>query len=88
MIPLDDAHALLNEWYENGRVGNLVFFFAPRRGCVDAIIEQTIKMRELGDEDRRSLEKAFKVLNATRAEFRGNKEDGLDLVKISRSVDG
>jgi len=87
MISLDDAHALLDEWYENGRVGNLVYFFAPQRGCVDVIIERTIKMRELGDEDRRTLDKAYRVLNAPRVEFRGN-SDGLDFVKITRSVDG
>lgn len=74
----------IEEWYEDGCVGNVTVFRSPKAKYVDAIYEETIKLFELDRESRDLVEKVFDIFGAERMEFYRNSDGEPDRVKIVR----
>ena len=86
MIPIREAHELVEKWFGDGQVGNLVLYHSPSGAGVSAIIERTIKMRELPEDVRNLVEVAFESLECDKAEIIGSKDGSADRVKVTRCV--
>lgn len=80
----DDAHATLDEWFESGCVGNLIFYRAPRANMVDAIVEQVVKTHEMSAETRRHFEKFMDLMDIQKGEVFRDREGRPDRVKLTR----
>jgi len=83
---IEEAHALLEDWYGKGCVGNITFTRAPRRGGVEVIIERTIKIHEMPEKQARLVATAFAELGGERVEMVMGASGELDRAKVSRRV--
>ena len=81
---IEQACADIKRWKQNGGVGCLTLFSAPKSHSVDIIGEETIKLFEMDEEHKRAVFRLFDLFDAEKIElFRG--KDGLpDRVKVTR----
>ena len=84
MIPITEAHQILDKWFNDGHVGNLVFVHSPSGTGVSVLAERTIKMRELPDDVKGLVEIAFEHLECDKAEIVSAKDGTADRVKVTR----
>lgn len=85
MYTRDEAHAVLDRWYDESNVGNLTFFRAPRAKHVWAVIEKVVKKREMSTEARDAFERFVGMFDAQKGEFYRDNEGNPDRVKFTRS---
>lgn len=80
----NEAIECFRRWIDDGCVGNIRFFRAPRANHVDAVVEETIKMREFSEEDKNQITLVFDALESEKMEFYRDKDGYPDRVKIVR----
>lgn len=86
MKSIDEAVKDIVEWNEDGCVGNLILFSAPRSQNVDIIAEQTIKLREMDRETRDAIHNVFDLLDSERIELFRDKDGYPDRAKVIRRL--
>jgi hypothetical protein len=84
MMTRSEAIKCFEKWFDDGCVGNLTYFRSPRAASVDAVIEETIKLREFSDDDRRKVEDVFNVLSSEKVEMYRDRDGYPDRVKVVR----
>jgi hypothetical protein len=84
MYPIEEAHDLLDRWFDEGCVGNIYFYRAPTNNEVDCFLEQTVKLREMNVGEKKDLDRAFSHWRFERAEVFHDKDYNLDRVKFIR----
>jgi len=84
MYSLEEAHDRLDQWFEDGCVGNIFFYRFPGGSEVGCFLEETVKLREMKSSDRADLEKACAHWRFERAEIFHDKDYNLDRVKFIR----
>jgi hypothetical protein len=82
----EEAHATLDEWFESGCVGNLIFYRAPRANHVDAIVEQVVKIFEMEEVVRDAFTTFMRLMGVQRGEVHCDKDGNPDRVKLTRSI--
>jgi len=81
MKTLEQAKKCLEEWFNEGAVGNIIFYHSPGSKFIDVIMERVVKCREMES----SVETA-KMMVERGEVFRG-KDGKPDRIKITRSVE-
>ncbi len=84
MSSIDSAHDKLTRWFDGGCVGNLFFHRSHFSDDVGCFIEETVKLHEMGERDRKSILDTFGTMSFERAEVFTNKDRNLDRVKFTR----
>jgi uncharacterized protein YeeX (DUF496 family) len=84
MMTIEESHKKLQQWYDNGCVGNITVFRAPRSDYVDMIGETTIKMFELDEESRDVVRKVFDVLDSEKIELFKDRDGNPDRARVVR----
>lgn len=84
--PFSEIIEDLNFWAENGSVGNITFYHPPGIKSYGAYIEQTIKAREMNEEQRDALITLMDGLGALKGEFHRDKAGKPDRVKIVKAI--
>lgn len=79
---LEEAIEALQRWYEEGMVGNITFFRAPRAEKVGCVVEQTVKYHEMPQSVRRAFGAFCNAINVDRGEFWRDRDGKPDRVKI------
>ena len=82
-----DVHDLIDQWWEDDIVGNLILYRAPGAEKVDCILEQVVKSREMEAHVRVAFECLMDELGIERGEVRRNTKGEPDLVKLTRRYD-
>jgi hypothetical protein len=88
MKSLEDIKSVIDKWWRNGMVGNLICYRAPGANDGECIIERVVKAREMRPEVRVAFEMLMDEYGVERGEvFRGS--DGKpDRLKFTRRFDG
>ena len=86
MKSLREAHEILDGWYEQGCIGNIIFYRPPGIDAVDALIEHTVKTREMNEPTKAAFESLIERLGAEKGEFFTNKNGEADRVKFVRGI--
>lgn len=86
MMTLHEAHAKLDQWYEDGCVGNIWFFRAPRAKMVDGFVEHTVKMREMNELETEVVNNMHAVMGGLRLELFTGADGKPDRIKSTRSL--
>ena len=84
MMNIDRAHKELQDWFDDGCVGSLKIFRAPRSDYVDMIGEQTIKLKEMTRGTRENVFAVFNELDSEHVELFKDKHGNPDRAKIVR----
>lgn len=84
MKTLDKTVSAIREWFDEGCVGNLVVFRAPKSQMLDMIGEQTIKLREMDDQTREAVFTVFDLLDSEKIELFRDKDGRPDRVRVIR----
>ena len=84
MMTRTEAIECFTRWFDNDCVGNITFFRSPRAKHVDAVVEETIKMREFSREDVELVNGVFDALQSEKMEFYRDKDGYPDRVKVIR----
>jgi hypothetical protein len=79
---LDEAVESLKRWYDEGMVGNITFFRAPRAEHVGCIVEQTVKYYEMPPKLRNAFAQFCNTIDVDRGEFWRDRDGSPDRVKI------
>lgn len=83
---IEDAHRILDDWFNAGCVGNLVVFRGPQRNSVELINEETRKLRDVGPETKQMVTELFAKLGASKVEIRSGKDGAADNFKTTRRI--
>jgi hypothetical protein len=81
-----EAHATLDQWFDAGCVGNLIFYRAPRASHVDAIVEQVVKAHEMDQVTHDAFVTFMELGGVQRGEVYRDKDGKPDRVKLVRSI--
>ena len=84
--PFSEIIEDLNVWAGTGSVGNITFYHPPGIKSYGAYIEQTIKAREMTEEQREALTYLMESLGALKGEFHRDKAGKPDRVKIVKAI--
>jgi hypothetical protein len=84
MMTIDQAHKELQRWYDDGCVGNLTIFRAPRSKNVDMVAEETVKLFEMDREAQELMHELFSTFGTEKLEAVCNKNGDPDRVTIVR----
>jgi hypothetical protein len=84
MMTRDEAIACLAQWFDDNCVGNITFFRSPRANHADAVVEETIKLREFSRPDREAVEAVFDAFESEKMEFYRDREGYPDRIKVIR----
>lgn len=79
-----EAIECFTKWFDAGCVGNLTYYRSPRAAHVDAVIEETIKLREFSNDDRHKVEDVFEILSSEKVEMYRDGNGYPDRVKVVR----
>ncbi len=85
-MKIDDALAEVRRWYDEGSVGNLVIFRAPKSDYVDMIAESTVKLFEMDNETKESVRRTFDLLDSEKVEMFRDRDGYADRVKVIRRL--
>jgi hypothetical protein len=85
---LREVHALVDRWWDEGLVGNLIIYRAPGASTADCIIERVVKCREMKPEVRAALELVMDELGVERGEIVRDSKGDPDRIKLTRRFDG
>ena len=88
MKSLREVHAVVDKWWADGLVGNLIIYRAPGASTADCIIERVIKCREMKPEISAALELVMDDLGVERGEMVRDGNGNPDRVKLTRRFDG
>ena len=88
MKSLREVHALVDRWWDEGLVGNLIIYRAPGASTADCIIERVVKCREMKPEVRAALELVMDELGVERGEIVRDSKGDPDRIKLTRRFDG
>jgi hypothetical protein len=81
----DEAHALLDMWFDNARVGVLAHYFAPGPDTCGVIEERTIKLREMSEEDAALFRKIEERFPFEKMEI-FKKNDKVDRIRVTNGL--
>lgn len=84
MKTLEKTVSAINDWFNDGCVGSLTLFRAPKSRMLDMIGEQTIKLREMDEETRDAVFKLFDLLDSEKIELFRDKDGYPDRVRVIR----
>lgn len=79
-----ELHDLIDRWWDDAIVGNLIIYRAPGAGVVECILEEVVKAREMDAHVRVAFDCLMNELDAERGEMFRNKDGQPDRVKIAR----
>jgi hypothetical protein len=79
-----EVHDLIDQWWEDTIVGNLILYRAPGANVVECILEEVIKIREMEAHVSVAFECLMDGLGAERGEIFRDKNGKPDRVKITR----
>ena len=88
MKSLREVHALVDRWWDEGLVGNLIIYRAPGASTADCIIERVVKCREMKPEVLAALEMVMDELGVERGEIVRDSKGDPDRIKLTRRFDG
>ena len=88
MKTIEQAHKYLDEWFDSGTVGNIIFYHAPGGKFVEILEETVIKAREMDKDTQVAFEHFMLSLGIQRGEVVCGKDGRPDRVKVTRRVDG
>lgn len=88
MKSLREVHALVDKWWNDGLVGNLIIYRAPGASTADCIIERVVKCREMKTEVKAALEFVMDELGVERGEIIRDSKGDPDRIKLTRRFDG
>lgn len=88
MKTITQAHEYLDKWFNEGTVGNIIFYHAPGGKFVEILEETVVKAREMDTDTQVAFEHLMASLNTQRGEVVCGKDGRPDRVKIIRSIDG
>ena len=89
---IKDAHNLLDDWYNDGCVGYVVFFHPPSKipgqnsRIVDCYKEEVIKIREMPEGLQILVGEVFDRLKFDKAEFICGSDGRPDRIKVTGRV--
>ena len=83
----EELHDILDEWVESEAVGNIIFYHPPRANEYEAIIEQTVKVREMKPTTRAAFCMFMDDMKVERGEVIRNKDGEPDRVTLTRRFD-
>ena len=82
-----EVHDLIDQWWDEDIVGNLILYRAPGAQVVDCILEQVVKAKEMEAHVQVAFECMMDDLGIERGEVRRNVNGKPDLVKLTRRYD-
>ena len=82
-----EIHRLLDKWWDDKCVGNLIFYRAPNSDYAEAIIEKVVKAREMPPTTRAAFEMFMDDLGVERGEIVRDKDGAPDRVKLTRGFE-
>jgi hypothetical protein len=86
MLTIEKAHTEIQRWYDNGCVGNLTIFRAPKSDYVDIIGEETVKLFEMDDETKAAVRKTFELLDSEKIELFRDRNGYPDRARVVRRI--
>ena len=86
MKSIEDAHKVIDGWYNAGCVGNLVLFRAPRRDGVEIILEETKKLREMPPDMKMAAIEFFSIIGGDKVEVVSDGNGKPDRAKVTRRI--
>ena len=84
----EELHKMLDVWWDDGLVGNLIIYRSPGAMLGDCIIERVLKCREMKPEIRAAFVMVMDELGVDRGEVFRNKNGDPDRIKLTRRLDG
>jgi len=81
-------HDAIDKWWDDGSVGNIIIYRAPKATHADCIIEKVVKAREMDPATRTAFEILMDNLGVERGEIARNGDGKPDRVKLTRRFDG
>ena len=87
MKTLEQAKKCLEDWFNDGAVGNIIFYHSPGSGFVEVLVERVVKCREMDGVVKRAFEMFMDELGVERGEVFRNKEGKPDRIKVTRSIE-
>lgn len=88
MKSLREVHEVVDAWWHDGLVGNLIIYRAPGASTADCIIERVVKCREMDPKVRAALEMVMDELGVERGEIVRDGKGNPDRIKLTRRFDG
>jgi hypothetical protein len=79
-----EIHAVVDKWWDQNIVGNLILYRAPHTNEAEAIIEQVVKKREMSIEIQAAFEMFMDELGIERGEIVRDKNGNPDRVKLTK----
>ena len=83
----EEVHEILDEWMDSEAVGNIMFYHAPQSNGYEAIIEKTVKAREMHLTTRAAFEMFMDDMEIERGTVFRNKDGEPDRVTLTRRFD-
>ena len=84
MMTRNEGLAAFADWYDSGCVGSITFFRSPDASRIDAIVEETIKLREMTPRVLETASALFDMLDSEKATLYKDKMGLPDRVKVVR----
>ena len=84
MMTRDEGVKALTDWFDDGCVGNITFFRSPFNRSMDAVIEETIKLREMDNDTEDVVRSVFHRLDSEKVTLYKDKHGQPDRVKVIR----
>lgn len=86
MIDIARAHEILDTWFQEKQVGNIIFSHSHNRPEIIATKERVIKVREMPEDIGDLVSVAFSALDCDKAELFRNSDGECDRVKVARGL--
>jgi len=87
MKTLEQAKKCLEEWFNEGAVGNIIFYHSPGSKFIDVIMERVVKCREMPPHINSAFCEFMDEMQIERGEVFRGKDGKPDRIKITRSVE-
>jgi len=80
----EEIHKVVDKWWAQDMVGNLIIYRAPHTNEAEAIVERVIKKREMPIEVQAAFEMFMDELGVERGEVVRDKDGNPDRVKLTK----
>ena len=87
MKTLEQAKQCLEDWFNEGAVGNMIFYHSPGSEFVDVLVERVVKCREMPVPTADAFCEFMDDLGMERGEVYRGKDGRPDRVKMTRSIE-
>lgn len=84
MKTLRELHVEIDDWYDDGCVGYITVFRAPRSKNVDMVGETVIKLYEMDKPTQDAVRHVFDLFDGEKIEFFRDKDKNPDRIKVTR----